>query len=119
MILTWSYTYTQNKLQFNRPSFKDELKDKLGTVCCNCGSNLDVEYHHVVPLALGGTNNIGNIVPLCHVCHHPFFVGIYCLIRLLVSISKREVFTSDNVARLRFFTYSFAALYGLMTLHDC
>ena len=48
----------------------------------------------------------------------PFFVGIYCLIRLLVSISKREVFTSDNVARLRVFTYSFAALYGLMTLHD-
>lgn len=45
-------SYTQNKLQFNRPSFKDELKDKLGTVCCNCGSNLDVEYHHVVPLAL-------------------------------------------------------------------
>ena len=41
-------SYTQNKLQFNRPSFKDELKDKLGTVCCNCGSNLDVEYHHVV-----------------------------------------------------------------------
>ena len=40
----------------------------------------------------------------------PFFVGIYCLIRLLVSISKREVFTSDNVARLRFFTYSFASL---------
>ena len=28
------------------------------------------------------------------------------------------MFTSDNVARLRFFTYSFAALYGLMTLHD-
>lgn len=27
-------SYTQNKLQFNRPSFKDELKDKLGTVCC-------------------------------------------------------------------------------------
>lgn len=55
---------------------------------------------------------------LCHVAIIPFFVGIYCTIRLLVSISKREVFTSDNVARLRFFTYSFAALYGLMTLHD-
>lgn len=41
-------SYTQNKLQFNRPSFKDELKDKLGTVCCNCGSNLDVEYHHII-----------------------------------------------------------------------
>lgn len=32
----------------------------------------------------------------------PFFVGIFCLIRLLISISKREVFTSDNVDRLRF-----------------
>lgn len=48
----------------------------------------------------------------------PFFAGIYCLIRLLISISKREVFTSDNVARLRFFTYSFTALYGLMILHN-
>ena len=36
----------------------------------------------------------------------------YCL------LYTSEVFTSDNVARLRFFTYSFAALYGLMTLHD-
>lgn len=62
-------SYTQNKLEFNKVSFKDELKDKLGTVCSNCGSNIGIEYHHVVPLALGGTNNIGNIVPLCHVCH--------------------------------------------------
>ena len=35
-----------------------------------------------------------------------------------LDVYKRQVFTSDNVARLRFFTYSFAALYGLMTLHD-
>lgn len=48
----------------------------------------------------------------------PFFVGIYCLIRLLVSISKREVFTADNVARLRFFTYSCVTLYSLMALHS-
>lgn len=61
--------YKQLKLEFARDSFHEELEKKLGKVCCNCGSELDIEYHHVIPLALGGTNNITNIVPLCYVCH--------------------------------------------------
>ena len=43
--------------------------------------------------------------------------GIYCLIRVLISISKRNVFTHDNVVRMRVFTYSllvFSILNGLM-----
>lgn len=63
-------TYEQKRTEFNRPSFKDELKDKLGTACCNCGSCDRVQYHHIVPLYLGGTNTLGNIVPLCHSCHY-------------------------------------------------
>lgn len=63
-------TYEQKRIEFNRPSFKDELKNKLGEVCCNCGSCDRVQYHHIVPLYLGGTNAIGNIVPLCHSCHY-------------------------------------------------
>ena len=35
--------------------------------------------------------------------------GIYCLIRVLISISKRNVFTHDNVVRMRVFTYSLLA----------
>ena len=61
--------YKQLRLEFARDSFHEELEEKLGKVCCNCGSELDIEYHHVIPLALGGTNNITNIVPLCYVCH--------------------------------------------------
>lgn len=41
----------------------------LGRVCYNCGSDECIELHHVVPLKLGGTNNLSNIVVLCHRCH--------------------------------------------------
>lgn len=46
----------------------------------------------------------------------PFLAGTYCLIRMLISVSRRQIFTVDNVIRLRVFTYSLAAFYGLMTL---
>lgn len=47
--------------------------------------------------------------------------GFYCLIRLFISISKRDVFTDDNVVRMRVFTYSlvaFSILDSLMTWFD-
>lgn len=34
-----------------------------------------------------------------------FLYGFYCLIRLLISISRREIFTQTNIWRLRWFTY--------------
>lgn len=61
--------YEQMKLEFNRPSNREELEEKLGCTCVNCGSDLDIEYHHIVPLKLGGSNRLTNIVPLCYVCH--------------------------------------------------
>ena len=55
--------------EFTRPSFRKKLKDKPGDVCVNCESSINIQYHHIVPLSLGGTNNIKNIVPLCEECH--------------------------------------------------
>lgn len=49
--------------------FIELLKENHGTRCINCGSDLDVEYHHIVPLVMGGTNAISNFAPLCYVCH--------------------------------------------------
>lgn len=57
------------RTEFNRPLFKRMLKETLGCRCTNCNSENDIEYHHIVPLVFGGTNNLGNIVPLCHECH--------------------------------------------------
>ena len=47
----------------------------LGNVCYNCGSTECTELHHVVPLKLGGTNNISNIVVLCSRCHKAAHYG--------------------------------------------
>lgn len=43
----------------------------LGTVCCNCGEDVGglIEYHHVVPLELGGNDIMSNLAPLCPKCH--------------------------------------------------
>ena len=62
-------SYEELRQEFAKDSFRKMLKDKLGDKCANCGSEDLVEYHHVVPLVHGGTNNLGNIVPLCHECH--------------------------------------------------
>ena len=57
------------RTSFNSPSFRTILKDNLGHKCINCNSDTDIEYHHIVPLSMGGTNRLSNIVPLCHRCH--------------------------------------------------
>ena len=49
--------------------FRSKLKSIIGTVCANCGSEESIEYHHIVPIKFGGTNNITNFAPLCHKCH--------------------------------------------------
>lgn len=66
----------QSEEEFNRlrteatnDTFRKRMIKKLGTRCGNCGSKENVEYHHIVPLRLGGTNKLTNIVPLCTRCH--------------------------------------------------
>lgn len=52
-----------------KKSFRKSVKVELGEECVCCGSTDQIEYHHIVPLHLGGTNRISNIVPLCYSCH--------------------------------------------------
>lgn len=61
--------YERLKLEYNRESFRKELKEKIENRCANCGKECKVQYHHIVPLALRGTNRITNIVGLCQTCH--------------------------------------------------
>ena len=62
-------TEKEIRTEFNRESFRRMLKQELGCQCVNCGSEDNVQYHHIVPVALGGTNRVTNIVPLCYSCH--------------------------------------------------
>ena len=45
------------------------LANECGRVCVSCGATEEIEYHHILPLVLGGDNRFSNIVPLCCVCH--------------------------------------------------
>ena len=57
------------RTQFSSSNFRKNMIEQLGKTCVNCSSNKDIEYHHIVPLVNGGTNNLSNIVPLCKECH--------------------------------------------------
>ena len=37
-----------------RKTLSKQIKQSVGNVCCNCGTDKNIEYHHIVPLALGG-----------------------------------------------------------------
>lgn len=58
-----------------RKSILDDVSIRFGYKCVNCGCSDDIEYHHIVPLALGGENRPTNIVPLCRRCHLSAHVG--------------------------------------------
>lgn len=49
-------------------SFREALKERYGTKCYICGEE-GAEYHHVVPLWMGGEDTINNFIPLCR-WHH-------------------------------------------------
>jgi hypothetical protein len=45
-----------------------------GYRCGNCGSTINLQIHHIVPLSRGGTNLESNLRTLCESCHqkiHP------------------------------------------------
>lgn len=45
------------------------LCEKYGNVCLCCKEEKPLTIDHVVPLILGGTNDIENIQPLCRSCN--------------------------------------------------
>ena len=43
--------------------------------CTSCGSEAALEPHHRTSMVFGGSNTIGNIVPICRDCHKPLYSG--------------------------------------------
>lgn len=48
---------------------RELLQLKKYKKCANCGSEENIEIHHIVPLIVGGTNKKSNLVALCQDCH--------------------------------------------------
>lgn len=49
----------------NRKYYFDNLDNK----CINCDKTDNLQLHHIVPLSIGGTNKLSNVVVLCGECH--------------------------------------------------
>lgn len=60
-------------------SYLKFVKEKTGEICVNCGVSENIEYHHIVPLSLGGKERVSNIVPLCEKCHKAAHYGRHIL----------------------------------------
>ena len=48
---------------------RDALMASMPNECGNCGSDENLDIHHIVPLSLGGSNLPGNLAVLCVRCH--------------------------------------------------
>lgn len=57
-------------------ALRRQRTEQLPKHCCNCDSTDDLHIHHIVPLALGGTNRISNLAVICSTCHRKSH-GIY------------------------------------------
>lgn len=49
--------------------FREEAIRFHGNRCLNCGDDKRIEWHHIVPLEIGGNDIPSNTVPLCRSCH--------------------------------------------------
>lgn len=61
--------YEELKKEWQDQTLRRMVKHVCGEVCYNCGSTENVQYHHIVPLRMGGTNKLSNIAVLCSRCH--------------------------------------------------
>lgn len=46
-----------------------EVLRRTNNSCARCGSKLQITRDHIIPISVGGTDNITNIQPLCQSCN--------------------------------------------------
>lgn len=55
--------HTSNKL------IREKVFNIYGKKCLKCGSEINLQIDHVIPVAMGGNNDINNYQPLCKTCN--------------------------------------------------
>jgi 5-methylcytosine-specific restriction endonuclease McrA len=67
------FTRRKNTKRANGGSYTAEEWDTLrllcGGRCVACGQIAELEVDHIVPVSVGGSNDIENIQPLCRSCN--------------------------------------------------
>jgi 5-methylcytosine-specific restriction endonuclease McrA len=65
---------TQAPVPTQRTSISAEMRLRVwqrdGGACRGCGSNVELQLDHVIPVAFGGSNSETNLQMLCASCNH-------------------------------------------------
>jgi len=56
------------RVQFNA-LVRKQVYELCGSRCLSCGTSENIEIDHVMPVSLGGSNDLDNLQPLCHRCN--------------------------------------------------
>ena len=66
--------YHKGKRSWFWETYKGECFKRDNYTCQKCGSTKRLECHHKIPIVSGGSNELSNLITLCHNCHsksHP------------------------------------------------
>lgn len=107
--------YIKLREEWSSGLIRTMAETRLGEVCYNCGGKEDIELHHVVPLKLGGTNNLSNIVVLCHKCHMASHYGRHIRDYQNKKVTGRPHKVSDEELRQAFDDY----VHGRIGTKEC
>ena len=80
----------------NRKQLTKREKDEIGRECVNCHATQDLAYHHIVPLSMGGKDEISNMICLCKKCHCLIHFGEKGEINHLEAIKRGKQAPKDN-----------------------
>jgi len=58
-----------------RKELEKKFEDENGVIRCVSCNATPTEWHHVVPIEVGGKDAVSNIVPVCPVCHKLIHYG--------------------------------------------
>lgn len=83
-------------------SERQQIYEKFGGRCAYCGCEItikDMQADHVVPLHLGGADDISNLYPACRACNH--YKSTYTLERFREIIQRAPVVLMKGSATYR------------------
>lgn len=74
----YKYSTRNTRRELHHELKKQKVRPKQ---CSTCGSREDLELHHIIPVAVGGTNDYFNMAYLCHDCHMKLHHKLYDYLR--------------------------------------
>jgi len=90
-----NYTYPEIDNKITRENTRqllsklNEAKRNINT-CETCGIDKNIEIHHIIPLLIGGTNDVYNLICLCSNHHTEAHKNNYHLIIIKKKIAKNQ-----------------------------